>query len=303
MPTFDELKDGYTDLWRACSLRASRKASAEAMAAKVLRGRAHYEKVEGATGVPWWWIGIAHARESACSFATHLHNGDSLKARTWRVPKGRPAKGSGPFTWDESALDALQIKGLHKIKDWSIERACFEWERYNGFGYRKPGRSNSPYLWAGTNAYSTGKYVADHKYDPRHEDKQSGCLAILKCMLVKEPGMLTPAPLSTDAVQSPPALEPTSKEAHESAHEDLKQTSLWYRIKRWFLKALGIGGAGSGLGLAQMAKDDPIGTIEQVGSIVLKFGIFISLATVIIIAVVEIMQWRERNRIIGEANG
>ena len=303
MPTFDELKDGYTELWQAAKLRADRKAPAEAMAAKVLRGRAHYEQVAGATGVPWYWIGIAHARESACNFGCHLHNGDSLKARTVRVPKGRPAKGSGPFTWDESALDALQIKGLHKIKDWSIERCCYEWERFNGFGYRRPGKPNSPYLWAGTDRYTRGKYVADHKYDPNHEDRQSGCLAILKCLLLKEPELLSPSPLEVEAVQTPPAMPPTAKEAHESAHNDLKQTSLWYKVKRWIAKTLGIGTAGGTLGLAQMAKDDPIGTLEKVGAVVFKYGLMISAATVVLIAVVEVMQWRDRSKIIGEVDG
>jgi len=45
-------------------------------------------------------------------------------------------------------------------------------------GYRNKGVSN-PYLYSGTNLYSSGKYVRDHVYDPSVKDKQLGVLAML----------------------------------------------------------------------------------------------------------------------------
>jgi microcystin-dependent protein len=53
-------------------------------------------------------IGIIHAMECSkfpeCS--QHLHNGDPLYRRTRLVPAGRPAKGTAPFSFEESAIDA-----------------------------------------------------------------------------------------------------------------------------------------------------------------------------------------------------
>lgn len=52
-----------------------------------------------------------------------------------------------------------------------LEQVAGYAEKYNGFGYRNKGVS-SAYVWAGTEAYTGGMYVADHvfsrtKKDPR----------------------------------------------------------------------------------------------------------------------------------------
>jgi hypothetical protein len=57
---------------------------------------------------------------------------------------------------------------------------------YNGLGYASKGVP-SPYLWAGTNQYSSGKYVADGKHDPNHVDQQLGCVAMLLSMMAIDP--------------------------------------------------------------------------------------------------------------------
>jgi lysozyme family protein len=59
--------------------------------------------------VPWELIAALHEREAGGSFKGHLHNGDPLTGRTYHVPAGRPAKGSPPFTWEASAIDALTM--------------------------------------------------------------------------------------------------------------------------------------------------------------------------------------------------
>jgi lysozyme family protein len=38
------------------------------------------------------------------------------------VPAGRPAAGSPPFTWEQSAADALELAGIASVKDWSVPR-------------------------------------------------------------------------------------------------------------------------------------------------------------------------------------
>jgi lysozyme family protein len=51
-------------------------------------------------------------------------------------------------------------------------------EEYNGLDYAACGRP-SPYVWASTNQYTKGKYVADGHYDPNAVDHQLGCAALL----------------------------------------------------------------------------------------------------------------------------
>jgi lysozyme family protein len=129
---------------------------------------------------------VLHGRESTWSFKKHLHEGSPLTTRTRWVPKGRPkappANGTS-YTFLESAEDALyKLKDLESI-DWSIcNDALYNIEKYNGLGYLKYRSIHSPYLWAGTNHYTKGKYVADGRYSSTAIDKQLGTCAILKRM-------------------------------------------------------------------------------------------------------------------------
>jgi len=179
MPSFNETARGYSNMWNDISIPESKRDVVDRAAARILAKRHHYGNL---VGVPWWWIAITHHLESSGDFKTHLHNGDSLQRRTVRVPAGRPTAGSPPFTWTESAIDALEMKKLHKVKDWSIPRALYEWERYNGFGYF-PRKINSPYLWSFSTHYTSGKYVSDGKYDPSAVSKQIGAAVLLRAMI------------------------------------------------------------------------------------------------------------------------
>jgi len=157
----------------------TRSTAINAQAAKIEAHRERYEAVSEATGVPWDVIGVIHYRESSGDFKGVLHNGQKIIGtgkKTTLVPAGR-----GPFsTWEEAAKDALVVCPPYaaKNKDWSIAGTLDILERYNGLGYRKKGLP-SPYLWAGTDQYVKGKYVADGKYDPEHVDKQLGVAPIL----------------------------------------------------------------------------------------------------------------------------
>jgi len=54
-------------------------------------------------------------------------------------------------------------------------------ERFNGMGYRSERiKINSPYIWSGTDLYTSGKYVSDGKYRGDVVDKQAGIAAVLK---------------------------------------------------------------------------------------------------------------------------
>ncbi len=218
--TFDGLKAEYTALWASLEVRPSKAAAIEAVASKILQKKTRYRAVDVETGVPWYVVGLIHAMESGCDFTTHLHNGDPLSARTRQVPAGRPKAGSPPFSWKESACDALTMKGLQNVGEWPIERIAYEMERYNGHGYRKYHPTVlSPYLWSGTNHYSRGKYVADGKWSATAVSGQSGAMVILKRMMEMDADVRPALAMATD-VREPSDIEeraPTPAEAFPSA--------------------------------------------------------------------------------------
>lgn len=178
----------------------TRSTQINAQAAKIIASRPRYEVVAKATGVPWDVIGVIHYRESSNDFRGVLHNGQRIIGagkKTTLVPKGR-----GPFsTWEEAAIDALANchPYLARNKDWSIGATLDKFEAYNGLGYRNKGLP-SPYLWAGTDQYAKGKYVADGKFDPNHVDTQLGVAPIL--MKIRQTAQ------SVDAPSTPPKPAP-----------------------------------------------------------------------------------------------
>lgn len=127
------------------------------------------------------WFDNAQALEGSFNFKGHLHNGDPLTARTAQVPKGRPKKWNPPSDWESSAVDALTMKGYASQTDWSLERALYRFESYNGWGYRGID-IGSPYLWSFSKHYTKGKYVKDGKYDPSAISKQCGATVMLKAL-------------------------------------------------------------------------------------------------------------------------
>jgi lysozyme family protein len=186
MPTFVATKVGYANLWAAARVLPVWQDRARVEADRIKAGMARYEAVSHLTGVPALLIGLLHKMESGCDFRTHLHNGDSLTRRTVHVPKGRPqaAPANGrSYTWEESAVDALAIKGLVGTGIvWTVPRMLYEAERYNGWGYTLYHNINSPYVWSGTTLQQRGLYVADGKWDASSWSKQVGVAAILKLL-------------------------------------------------------------------------------------------------------------------------
>lgn len=173
------LKPEYTDWWAKATIDDSARARVTETVKKILQYRNTYEQLVKGMALPWWFVAVLHYRESSLDFTTHLHNGDKLSARTKNVPSGRPLLGQPPFTWVESALDALKMKDLHLLKDVSVPRLLFEAERYNGFGYRNRD-DESVYVWSGTSmSDEKGKFVRDGVYDRSAPEKQLGIAALM----------------------------------------------------------------------------------------------------------------------------
>lgn len=217
------LRSYYLTKWN--NMVITRPQAVNAAAHKVIAGMARYKDLEKQTGIPWKFIGICHLRESDCNFHTHLHNGDPLSSRTYHVPAGRPLRGSPPFTFEESALDALTYEGFTRIQDWSIEQMAFSFEQYNGWGYRYKGIP-SAYVWSGSNQYTSGKYVSDGVFDPNAVDVQLGCMPVLKaiCDITGEQPS-TSAPASPTLVKEVGVVPGGAATIATPSNKEMAQTS------------------------------------------------------------------------------
>lgn len=182
--------EAYEEKYRKAVVTGNqaRKDSMHAAAERIRANRSTYAKVESETGVPWWWIGVIHLRESSFDFRTWLANGDSLNAPTWRVPAGLRGAGSPPWSWHEGAVISLKQMHYHKENFSTLGRCLRLAEAYNGWGYWSgKGRdtippNSSPYIWSGTDQYRSGKYVADGVFDPHTVDVQLGVVCVMKAL-------------------------------------------------------------------------------------------------------------------------
>lgn len=180
MQLTDDLRAEYIRLFDQCRIRPEWLAEVEDFTIQLRKGWDQYVAVEGFTGVSWFVVGLIHGLEGDFNFHTHLHNGDPLSARTVHVPRGRPVTGNPPFTWIDSAIDALQYDHLTDWTDWSLAGICFKLEGFNGFGYRKlPHPIPSPYLWSFSTLYSQGKFIGDGEYSATAESHQCGAITAL----------------------------------------------------------------------------------------------------------------------------
>jgi lysozyme family protein len=217
MPTLSSaLRAEYQQLFDTCQINANVAAVVDKLATQIMANAARYRGVADPLGVPWYVVGVLHAMEAGLSFACHLHNGDPLTARTVQVPAGRPKAGKPPFTWEASATDALTLEKYPGWTDWSIPGILFKWESFNGWGYRTyHPEVKSPYLWASTNQYKSGKYVQDGLWSPTAVSKQVGAAAILRRLAEKgamDATSFTTDPQLADAVASnKPALRYNTK--------------------------------------------------------------------------------------------
>jgi lysozyme family protein len=180
--SYSDLEPSYEKLFNAVQIDAGHKGEVEWYRKKVVSGRTDYESVVALTTVPWWFVGIVHGLECSFNFSTHLHNGDPLAAQTIHVPAGLPKVWNPPTDWVSSAQDAIVHQKLTTQNDWSLPRSLYRLEGYNGYGYYAKG-INSPYLWSFSNLYTSGKFVADHRYDPAAISKQCGGAVLLKALI------------------------------------------------------------------------------------------------------------------------
>ncbi len=181
MVDIDALKQANAGRWQQAKVNQGLIQTLDAVAGRLVApdAKSQYAAVSAATRVPWFIIAVIHERESSQSWKASLAQGDPWNKVSIHVPAGR-----GPFaSWAEAAIDALEICPPRAAAwtDWSPGGALTLLEEYNGLGYAAKGRP-SPYVWASTDQYVKGKYVADGHYDPNAVDHQLGCAALLMRM-------------------------------------------------------------------------------------------------------------------------
>lgn len=180
---FEALKQAESKRWNNAKIKDGLQPSVAQVATRLLTGKERYKLVDDETLVPWFLIAVIHERESSQSWKASLAQGDPWNKVSIHVPRGR-----GPFnSWEDAAVDALTNCSPYAAqwKDWSIGGSLLILEEYNGLGYAKK-EIPSPYLWAATDQYVSGKYVADGHYDPNAIDSQLGCAALLKAMMEQD---------------------------------------------------------------------------------------------------------------------
>ena len=186
MTLTQELRIEYRTLFSTCRLREDNADAVDTIVAEFEQNRSRYLAVGQPLGIPWYVIAVIHNMESSRSFDRHLHNGDPLTARTTHVPQGRPASGTPPFTWEESASDALKYQKLDQWKDWSLPGILYKLEEYNGWGYRLyHAHVLSPYLWSFSYHYRSGKYTGDGRWSESAMSRQAGAAALLRRLVQK----------------------------------------------------------------------------------------------------------------------
>lgn len=141
-------------------------------------------KADSEIFVPPELICAIHERESGCNFNTYLQNGDPLGKPTVHFPYNIPTY----YNFVDSAVAAIEeqfkgypydqelyVKGNHIDTMSKITKMA---NRYNGVS-----KHVSSYVWAGSEKYQGGMYVADFKYDAGKTDERPGVYALVSGLM------------------------------------------------------------------------------------------------------------------------
>lgn len=180
-----EVKDTHTERLKgglALTMNAGLKDEMASFKAHWAKYKSKYLAVAAEASVPAELVAAIHWRESSGSFKKYLHQGDPLGKAAVRVPTNIPIF----HDWHKAAVHALTMKdkaghrdnlGVNAGTRDPATLASYA-EAYNGLGYHNR-ETASPYVYSGTDAYTSGKYVADSKYSSSAVDKQLGVITMM----------------------------------------------------------------------------------------------------------------------------
>jgi lysozyme family protein len=214
-PKYSKRWPVYAKQWD--EMQRTRMTAAKKAAEKIIVNKKRYVAIERKTGVPWYWLGPTHYRESDFNFRTQFAQGDPLGRVSTHVPRGMGPY-FGPDAFERAAIEGLEHDEITEAFDWRLEKLIYYWEKWNGWGYYFHGMP-SGYLWAGTNIYKGGLFVSDGHWDGRAEDHRVGCVPILKCLM------------ELDSSIKPARETPAG---YASAAAPLERPGLASRVKGWF---------------------------------------------------------------------
>lgn len=175
-----------------------------------------YEQVQGMIAAPGELVAALDYRESSANPRCALGQGDPWSERSTHYPPG------GPFpSWVAAAVYYLHRQHFDDHShEWSWPYVCWKAEAWNGFGSRNHG-IHTGYLWAGTNHYQRGKYVADGKWDPTFVDQQVGVIPLMMRIMEIRGTTLPGMPGKLAAPTKPPMPAPLGVGAAPSEGHDV----------------------------------------------------------------------------------
>lgn len=214
----DALKARNLTRWNAMQVHPGRIPEADRVVRRLIGNWTQYVMIGSATKVPPAVVACIHERECGGANA-HLANGDSLRARTVHVPRGIiPEPAQPPFGFAEAGVYAIKIVDhLDSWQDWTPGGALTALERYNGLAYARMGIP-SPYVFAASDQYEHGKYVADGVFDSNYVDQQLGCAVILARLIAAGADTGISGVVAGDG-HDHPASHPTTAKATLPAEE------------------------------------------------------------------------------------
>lgn len=108
---------------------------------------------------------------------------------------------------------------------------------------------------------------------------------------------LTPAETADEPImpQAVTSEEPAPGLLHPRVHLEMREQSLWYRIKHRAAKALGVGGGG-GLLAASQTEADPVSIAGTVLTFLKTYGLELAALAAVAVIAIEAMQYSQRSK-------
>ncbi|WP_008314201.1 D-Ala-D-Ala carboxypeptidase family metallohydrolase [Leptolyngbya sp. PCC 6406] len=120
--TLKTLQSEYAKTFETCTIRQEVETLVKEVADRLVALRSHYEAVEQATGIPWWFAGILHYRE-------------------WNFQE--------PALFERQVIEVLMAKKYHQAKTRTLGAYLWGFDLWNGF--RDGAGSASRWVWGGSN--------------------------------------------------------------------------------------------------------------------------------------------------------
>jgi lysozyme family protein len=235
-----------TRRWQVAKFKPSRMAEAREFAKRAIGQKPLYvqiaDQIKAQHGkcIPWWVIPLIHERE--CLRGTRNLDCSIGQGSPWNR-KSKVIPYSGPFgSFVEAAVDSLVVQAPRAAlwTNWSGGGVLTINEAYNGLGYARKGRP-SPYIWAGSDQYVSGKYIADGKYDPKHVDTQLGVAIMLKAMMEMDSSIVLDGDLPKQDVTPRKAEAATATSLQASVLAWINGMSPYYTFTWWDITGFVLG--------------------------------------------------------------